>query len=256
VPRRARGIPSPLNFQALRKLRLNALIVTPSFIYPDILLHLSRHPPGDTQTPRLPVPSEKFPLLQNCAYTLYNRGMGLSRQKRLFVEAYDGEEIYAMRVAGYTGANSYLKQKATELLRDPDVIEAIKNRDKFKMTTDKAIADRLERQALWTAIMRNNDPYHKEQVDSNGIPLPEENIPLTTRLKASELLGKSEADFVEKVEVNGNLTITDVIKRSYLEDDADDLDAIEAQYTMLQNKTALMPTATQAEETTNIDDFV
>lgn len=164
-----------------------------------------------------------------------------------------------MRVAGYTGANSYLKQKANELLRDPDIIEAIKNRDKFRVTTDKAIADRLERQALWTAIMRNNDPYLKDQVDANGIPIPEENIPLTTRLKASELLGKSEADFTEKVDVTGNLTITDVIKRSYIEDDTtDDLDAIEAQYTMLQNKTDMMPTqqSTPIEEETNIDDFV
>jgi hypothetical protein len=184
--------------------------------------------------------------------------MGLSKQKRLFVEAYDGEEVYAMRVAGYTGANSYLKQRAAEFLRDPLVIEALQNRDKFKLTTDKAIADRLERQALWTAIMRNNDPYHRDQVDANGIPLPEENIPLTTRLKASELLGKSEADFTEKVDVTGNLTITDVIKRSYIEDDTtDDLEAIEAQYTLLQSKTDMMPTNTQPiKEETNIDDFV
>jgi hypothetical protein len=184
--------------------------------------------------------------------------MGLSKQKRLFVEAYDGEEVYAMRVAGYTGANSYLKQRAAEFLRDPLVIEALQNRDKFKLTTDKAIADRLERQALWTAIMRNNDPYHRDQVDANGIPLPEENIPLTTRLKASELLGKSEGDFTEKVDVTGNLTITDVIKRSYIEDDTtDDLEAIEAQYTLLQSKTDMMPTNTQPiKEETNIDDFV
>ena len=163
-----------------------------------------------------------------------------------------------MRVAGFNGADSYLKQKAKELLRDPLVIEALDNRDKFRVTTDKAVADRVERQALWTAIMRNTDPYHKEQTDSNGIPLPEENIPLTTRLKASELLGKSEADFVDRVDVTGNLTITDVIKRSYIADDTDDLEAIEAQYTMLQNKTAIMPTETTKgeQEETNIDDFV
>ena len=205
------------------------------------------------------LPCPKNPLLRNSKPNRYNGLMGLSKQKRLFVEAYDGEEVYAMRVAGYTGANSYLKQKANELLRDPDIIEAIKNRDKFRVTTDKAIADRLERQALWTAIMRNNDPYLKDQVDANGIPIPEENIPLTTRLKASELLGKSEADFTEKVDVTGNLTITDVIKRSYIEDDTtDDLDAIEAQYTMLQSKTDMMPTQQSApiEEETNIDDFV
>jgi hypothetical protein len=53
-------------------------------------------------------------------------------------------------------------------------------------------------------------------------------------LKASELLGKSEADFIEKLDVSSNVTITDIIAQSYTSDD--DLDSIEAQYKLLRER--------------------
>lgn len=181
----------------------------------------------------------------------------MSDKKHLFVEAFDGDELYAMRVAGFTGPDQYLKRKAEELLKDPTVIAAIKHRDDFRVKTGKAIADREERQALWTAIMRNNDPYYIEEKDENGVPKPIANIPLPTRLKASELLGKSEADFVDKIDLSANVTITDIIAQSYLTtDDDESIEDIEAEYTAIKNKEPLLAKFTPKEDEPTIDDFV
>jgi hypothetical protein len=156
----------------------------------------------------------------------------LSPKQRIFVEAYDGDPIYSARVAGYVGPDSYLKQRGEELLSQPLIIEAIKERSKYMATVKNAIATREERQQLWTDIMKNQDPHRKEEVDANGIPVPEGNIPLPIRLKASELLGKSEADFVDKIDMTTNITLTDIIKQSYLPDPEDTrtLEDIEAEY--------------------------
>ena len=52
-----------------------------------------------------------------------------------------------------------------------------------------AIADREERQAWWTAVMRGE---------------PDGTAPtLSERLRASELLGRAQGDFVERREVTG-----------------------------------------------------
>jgi hypothetical protein len=207
----------------------------------------------------VPLPLLKIYRLDDTTPLNENKSMGLSKKHRLFVEAFDGDEVYAMRVAGYVGADSYLKQEATSLLRRPEVKLAIEERDKYRKDTDAIVADRKERQALWTAIMRNADPHYREEKDSNGIPIPEGNIPLATRLKASELLGRSEADFIEKVDVTGNLTITDIIQRSYLEEDTEDLEAIEAQYHLLQSKEIPLQSLSPAKDSTldsDLEDFI
>jgi phage terminase small subunit len=160
--------------------------------------------------------------------------MSLTKQQKLFVDAYDGDEVYAAKIAGYAGSDQYLKTIASKLMANPKVVQAIKERSQYVAATYRAIADRQERQSLWTSIMRNEDPYRKEEKDSNGVPIPEGNIPLPVRLKASELLGKSEADFIEKLDVSSNVTITDIIAQSYSIED--DVDSIEAQYKLLKER--------------------
>ena len=167
----------------------------------------------------------------------------LSPKHRIFVEAYDGDPIYAARIAGFTGSDNYIKQKGEDLLKQPLIVEAIKERTKYMTTLKNAIATREERQQLWTDIMKNQDPHRKEEVDANGVPVPEGNIPLPIRLKASELLGKSEADFVDKIDMTTNITLTDMIKQSYLPDPEDTrtLEDIEAEY--YKHKTPIAPTS-------------
>ena len=59
--------------------------------------------------------------------------------------------------------------------------ELIRNREQIR--TKKAIATREDRQAFWTKTMQGK-----------GKPAPT----MTDRLKASELLGRSEADFIDR----------------------------------------------------------
>jgi hypothetical protein len=158
----------------------------------------------------------------------------LSQKHKLFVEAYDGNLIEAMRVAGYEGSDMYLKQKGELLMEEPLIIEAIKERSKYIASLKNAIATREERQLLWTQIMKNEDPYRKEELDPNGVPIPEGNIPIPIRLKASELLGKSEADFVDKVDVTQTLTLSDIILKSYDKESTKSIEDIEAEYYKMQ----------------------
>lgn len=107
----------------------------------------------------------------------------LTSKQRKFVEAYAGNGTEAARVAGYRGDENVLAQVARDNLRKPQIAEAIRKRETKE--TRGAIATRQERQAFWTSVMHDCD----EQ--------------MFARLKASELLAKSEADFVERHEVSG-----------------------------------------------------
>jgi len=106
-----------------------------------------------------------------------NWHQGLTEKQRRFCEAYSsngGNALQAATAAGYkqphpTGQRQLQKAtivKALELLRSD--------------TTNAAIADRTERQSTWTEIMRDPNEETKD------------------RLKASELLGRSQGDFTEK----------------------------------------------------------
>lgn len=107
----------------------------------------------------------------------------LTEKQRRFVEAYMGEAAgngtEAARLAGYKGSAKTLGVVATENLAKPSVRAAIDAR----VAADPKIATRQQRQEFWTKVM-----------------LGEEDAEMRDRLKASELLGKSQADFVEKHE--------------------------------------------------------
>lgn len=66
-------------------------------------------------------------------------------------------------------------------MTNADIQSAIRSREEQRRA--ELIADRESRQIFWSAIMRD------------------ENETMVTRLKASELLAKSEGDFLEKVAV-------------------------------------------------------
>jgi phage terminase small subunit len=108
--------------------------------------------------------------------------MKLTIKQRKFVEAYSGNGTEAARIAGYTGDDNTLGVTAHELLRNPKIAQLIKERE--DKAVRKLIATREERQIFWTEVFR------KEQVE------------MRDRLRASELLGKSEADFKDKVELS------------------------------------------------------
>lgn len=115
--------------------------------------------------------------------------MALTPKQQAFVDAYAGNGVEAARAAGYQGSAETLAVTASRLLRDARITEGIAKRNALAQAAraDAAaqagrIATRAERQAFWTAVMLDVDEE------------------MATRLKASELLGKSEADFKERIE--------------------------------------------------------
>ena len=99
----------------------------------------------------------------------------MTPKQQAFVDAYKGNATEAATLAGYKSP----KAEGCRLMKNPLVVQAILAREK----TEKRpyIASRLDRQKFWTDVMKDED------------------APLRERLKAAELLGKSEADFTDKV---------------------------------------------------------
>lgn len=159
----------------------------------------------------------------------------ITQQERLFIEAYEEDRgVPALELAGYQGTEAQLNKTLAQLLSRAEILQAIKERDRFVKKTQNIIADRHERQSFWSELMRNRDPHAIEEKDEFGAPKPA-NIPLQHRLRASEMLAKSEGDFVDTVNVQGNLTITDLIQKSFAIEDQS-IEAIEAEYELLREK--------------------
>lgn len=107
--------------------------------------------------------------------------MALNARQRAFVEAYCGNATEAALQAGYSEKTARIT--AAKLLSKGNIQEALKEREDKRIAS--LIATREERQRFWTTLMRDED---RKEVD---------------RLKASELLAKSEGDFLERREVTG-----------------------------------------------------
>jgi len=111
----------------------------------------------------------------------------LTTKQQRFVDFYDGNATEACRKAGYKGNENTLNQMANKLVRNGKIKTAIEKRE--KLSNKRIIMDRESRQELWTMIALDI----KERTD--------------TRLRASELLGKSEGDFIDRHELSGNIAI-------------------------------------------------
>ena len=105
----------------------------------------------------------------------------MNQKQELFVHEYllDGNATRAAQAAGYSKRTAY--SIGQENLKKPEIRQAID----AAMTEKKnqLIATREQRQQFWTAVMNDGEQDMKH------------------RLRASELLGKSFGDFVEKTEL-------------------------------------------------------
>ena len=166
----------------------------------------------------------------------------ITPKRRTFVNAFTGDShdelISAMKVSGFRGNDLYLKAQALKFLNDPVMVKAIQERDNYREFNNNTVATLHERKTFWSDIMRNQDNNAVREYDKNNMP-KKANIPLGSRIKASELLGKAETDFVEKIDISGTITITDIVKESYKLSQSDkvedSLEYIEAQYKLSQN---------------------
>ena len=89
-----------------------------------------------------------------------------------------GNATQAAIAAGYSQRTA--ASIGSRLLRNVKVRDAIDRR----VNSDPGIATRDARQRFWSAVMHGKKPFQKTAMKD--------------RLKASELLGKSQADFVEQ----------------------------------------------------------
>ena len=105
--------------------------------------------------------------------------MALTIKQQRFIEAFNGNAAAAARVAGYRHPDRI----GSRLMTRPAIRAAILARE--NEIRDAAIATRAERQQFWSAVMRD------------------EGQPTRERLRATELLGKSEGDFLDRQEVTG-----------------------------------------------------
>ena len=118
----------------------------------------------------------------------------MTERERRFVDAYmgaaAGNGTEAAKAAGYGSP----RQAASRLLTKSSVSDEIATRQaKIATERDKALAivatadirTRVERQQWWSKVMWD------------------ETVPWPIRVKASELLGRSEADFVDRHEHSG-----------------------------------------------------
>ena len=108
-------------------------------------------------------------------------GDKLTTKQRRFVEAYDGNATQAAIAAGYS--QKIARQMGQVNMTKRVILAEIKARETVRCTP--LIASRAERQQFWSSVMRDKEQQMRD------------------RLKAAELLGKSEADFVERQEITG-----------------------------------------------------
>ena len=118
------------------------------------------------------------------------------KQQRV-IDCFDGDYINTAKNAGVT--HSYVKKLCTDIAYK-HIQEAIRNRNNKKSSKiGKIIASREQRQAFWTGVFFGEiGTILKKKVGEGGEETTITMSPkMSDRLKASELLGRSEADFTD-----------------------------------------------------------
>ena len=118
--------------------------------------------------------------------------MALNHKLQTFVDVYDGDANKAADIAGISQqygrrlVMSTLAAGSTPKSKEVQLAIQSRNDNATRIATDATVvvgkvASRLDRQRFWTKMMTDEDEINSD------------------RLRASELLGKSEADFIDVV---------------------------------------------------------
>lgn len=106
--------------------------------------------------------------------------MKLNKRQKAFIKAFCGNATEAAIKAGYAPRSA--RVHGARLLTNDNIVKAIAEREEIE--NRESIATRQARQKFWTEVMKDAKQEMKE------------------RLRASELLGKSEGDFVDRTELS------------------------------------------------------
>jgi len=113
--------------------------------------------------------------------------MNLRRKQFVIAYAECGNASEAARRAGYSEKTA--GQQGEQLLKNTEIQEAIKTLSKTSMASGIATAE--ARQRFWSNVMNDSGQEMKD------------------RLRASELLGKRQGDFIERSESRVEIVIRD-----------------------------------------------
>ena len=170
-------------------------------------------------------------IIDNALTSTIRQGMyeKLTPNQTRFVKAYDGDLIYALRVAGYRGDDKYLRQLGEELLSRPDIQYHIQRRRHRNEKREGVLLSKLERMEFLSALIRNTDPYEVMVKDDYGEDVPPPPPSISERLKALDMYNKMEGDYHTNVNINHNISMTDLVLSSFV-DQQRPIEAIEAEY--------------------------
>jgi len=119
----------------------------------------------------------------------------LTEKQLRFVELWTGNVTETARLAGY----STPKTAGQRCIENVYLCALIKQKREAEIKPD--VATRKERQKFWSDGMKNEELDYKD------------------RLKASELLGRSEGDFLDKTQHSGEIGLPPAIRVIYTDDD-------------------------------------
>jgi len=108
----------------------------------------------------------------------------LTTMQQKFVDSFDGNAYLAAKLAGYSNPET----AGPRLLKHVLICKEIEQRQKRERKP--LIMSRQQRQQFWSEVARDEDQNMRD------------------RLRASELLGKSEMDFTEKIQHSGDVEIS------------------------------------------------
>lgn len=119
----------------------------------------------------------------------------LTLKQQRFCDCYDGNLSMSAKTTGISIAY------ASQLLKNPIVKKIIRAREKTRTT--KSVADRMQRQEFWTRVLIGTEVSTTTLTAEDGSIVVKEKQPnMSDRLKASELLGRSEADFTDNQRIS------------------------------------------------------
>lgn len=122
----------------------------------------------------------------------------LTFKQQRFIDFYNGNATQAAEKAGYKQARA----SGHELITKPNILKAIRNREVKR--TKSTIATREERQEFWTKVANGEIKDQISKTDGEGnVTVIDKPSRMSDRLKASELLGRSEADFTDNQRISG-----------------------------------------------------
>jgi len=113
------------------------------------------------------------------------KGVQLTAKQRAFVAAYSGNAEEAAVSAGFSPASA--RTEGYRLMRKPHVVKAIRARETVELRPK--VLSRVQLQEMWSKIAIDSNEHTKD------------------RLKASELLAKSHAMFVERLDLTGGVEV-------------------------------------------------